>query len=245
MLIHTKLIAEGTALTYLGPLFNVLEFLSGFLDGGDRALPLDSRSTGTYSPAPRSNNQDTGSANSSSTSISANDLELSSLTTSRIPTPTLLVINLPSLLFSQTQDMHPLFYPFGRIKKLSLVDTPLEGTTSVIVEYETAAIAQEAKEALHGQFYIGHEITAHYVGHKSALLDLAPVSDSSYINKNAPHVGFDSSARPSLLGPVNFDYGSVNQGQRFSNSFQHSGSRASHPSGFDRHILRAGPVTSR
>ncbi|KAG6885185.1 hypothetical protein C0993_005092 [Termitomyces sp. T159_Od127] len=217
----------------------------GFLDGGDRAIPLEPR------PNSRAlssiSNQDSGSANSSATSISTNEIELASLAASLTPTPTLLVQNLPSLLFSQTQDMHPLFYPFGRIKKLSLVESPSDETTSVIVEYETAVIAQEAKETLHGQFYVGHEICVYYVRHKSALLDLAPASDVPHDNMNAP-LAFDPSARQSLLGPITSHSGFF-QARRLHNNFQYSGFRAPHsPSDFNfrqRHILRSSPVNSR
>ncbi|KAG6841498.1 hypothetical protein C0991_010356 [Blastosporella zonata] len=144
--------------------------------------------------------------------------------------------------------MHPLFYPFGRIKKLSQIGPPSDETTSVLVEYETAAIAQEAKETLNGQFYIGHEITAHYVRHKPALLDLAPVSDVLYHNMNASHA-FEPPARQSLLSPINSHGDSSHQGQRFNDNIQYSGFRASHPpSGFNlrqRQIPRPGPVPSR
>ncbi|KAG5351482.1 hypothetical protein C0989_006336 [Termitomyces sp. Mn162] len=224
----------------------VVQRSGGFLDGGDRAIPLEPRPN-SRALSSASNQEDNGSANSSTTSISINEIELASLAPSLTPTPTLLVLNLPSLLFSQMQDMHPLFYPFGRIKKLSLVESPCHESTSVIVEYETAAIAQEAKETLHGQFYVGHEILVHYVRHKSALLDLAPDSDAPYDNMNAP-LAFEPSARQSLLGPFNTHSGFY-QGQRLNNYIQNSGFRAQHPSsGFNfrpRHILRSSPVSSR
>ncbi|KAG6875369.1 hypothetical protein C0992_004091 [Termitomyces sp. T32_za158] len=223
----------------------VVQRSGGFLDGGDRAIPLEPRPNSRALSSISS--QDSGSANSSTTSISTNEIELASLATSLTPTPTLLVLNLPSLIFSQTQDMHPLFYPFGRIKKLSPVEAPSDDTTSVIVEYETAVIAQEAKETLHGQFYVGHEIHVHYVRHKSALLDLAPASDAPLDNLNAT-LGFDFSARQSLLGPVTSHPGFY-QARRLNNNFQYSGFRAPHPpSGFNfrqRHILGSSPVNSR
>ncbi|KAH0580897.1 hypothetical protein H2248_012052 [Termitomyces sp. 'cryptogamus'] len=224
----------------------VVQRSGGFLDGGDRAIPPEPRPN-SRALSSASNQEDNGSANSSTTSISINEIELASLAPSLTPTPTLLVLNLPSLLFSQTQDMHPLFYPFGRIKKLSLVESPSHESTSVIVEYETAAIAQEAKETLHGQFYAGHEILVHYVRHKSALLDLAPDSDAPYDNMNAP-LAFEPPARQSLLGPF-ITHSGLYQGQRLNNYFQNSGFRAQHPSSAfnfrPRHILRSSPVSSR
>ncbi|KAG5646353.1 hypothetical protein DXG03_003676 [Asterophora parasitica] len=150
----------------------VVQRSQGFLDGGDRALPLDPRTsmTGSFSHIVRQETPDSSSANSSSTSISASENELASLSPSLTPTPTLLVTNLPTLLFSQTQDMHPLLYPFGRIKRLNPVETPSTEIKSVIVEYESTAIAQEARDTLQGQYYAGHQIAAQFVRSKSALL---------------------------------------------------------------------------
>ncbi|KAF8068968.1 hypothetical protein FPV67DRAFT_1414778 [Lyophyllum atratum] len=225
----------------------VVQRSQGFLDGGDRAIPLDSRTIPrSFSPIVRQENHD-GSANSSATSISTSENDLASLTPSLSPTPTLLVINLPTLLFSQAQDLHPLFYPFGRIKRLNLVDTHSDVSTSAVVEYESAAIAQEAKETLDGQYYIGHQITAHYVRSKSALLDLASVSDIPFPNTNASHV-FVPFARQSLLGPVSPDYGSAQHSQRVNNNFQYTGFHAPHPSSFNfrtRNVSRSSSATSR
>ncbi|KAF5379209.1 hypothetical protein D9615_005967 [Tricholomella constricta] len=231
----------------------VVQRSQGFLDGGDRALPLDPRMSmsGSFSPIMRQETPETGSANSSSTSISINENELASLTLSLTPTRTLLVTNLPKLLFSQTQDMHPLFYPFGRIKRLNLVETPSDGgSTSVIVEYESAAIAQEAKETLHGQFYAGHQIAAQFVRSKSALLlDLASVSDVPCHGANAPHA-FDRFARQSLLGPTGSHYGSSHHHlQRLNNNFQNTGIRAPHLSSsfnlHQRYASRSSSASSR
>lgn len=71
------------------------------------------------------------------------------------PSSKLLVSNLPTLLFAQASDLHPLFYPFGPIKEVKLMDSTTlgNGTTSALVEYVDIFNAQEAKDALQRQFY--------------------------------------------------------------------------------------------
>lgn len=71
------------------------------------------------------------------------------------PSSKLLISNLPTLLFAQTSDLHPLVYPFGPIKEVKLLDTSTlgNGTTSALVEYTDVPNAQEAKEALQRQLY--------------------------------------------------------------------------------------------
>ncbi|KAG1761086.1 hypothetical protein EDD22DRAFT_970762 [Suillus occidentalis] len=52
-------------------------------------------------------------------------------------------------------DLHPLFYPFGPIKEVKLMDCAMlgNGTTTALVEYVNVFDAQEAKDALQRQFY--------------------------------------------------------------------------------------------
>jgi hypothetical protein len=71
------------------------------------------------------------------------------------PSSKLLVSNLPILLFAQASDLHPLFYPFGPIKEVKLMDYAMlgNGTTTALVEYVNVFDAQEAKDALQRQFY--------------------------------------------------------------------------------------------
>jgi hypothetical protein len=86
----------------------------------------------------------------------------------------LLVTNLPTLLFSQAQDLHPLFFPFGHIEKLEIVQVSPLGTMSVVVRYSAAHVAQEAKETLSGQLYGSYQIEARYVRPiGSSLFDLS------------------------------------------------------------------------
>lgn len=89
--------------------------------------------------------------------------DLGSYTLSFDPTTTLLVLNLPAILFSQTQDLEPLFCPYGSPKTLQVTGTGLNGALSVFVEYHTVQAAQEAKEALHGQNYVNCQVAVQFL----------------------------------------------------------------------------------
>jgi hypothetical protein len=148
------------------------------------------------------------SCNSSDSSNDGNELDYSSLVPSPTPTPTLLVSNLPALLFSQLHDLHPLFVPFGQIKDLQVVRKSPIGSISVIVDYGTALAAKEAKEALTGQCYANFQVETCYLRSESSV---------SYSHQNTKLCGFknhnifaapDNSIVPSrrslesgLLGP--------------------------------------------
>lgn len=103
------------------------------------------------------------SSDSSDSSLDSHEADPASLATSSVPTASLLVTNLPTLLFSQAQDLHPLFFPFGHIEKLEIVQVSPLGTMSVVVQYSQASIAQEAKESLSGQRYGSYQVEARYV----------------------------------------------------------------------------------
>ncbi|PFH50605.1 hypothetical protein AMATHDRAFT_60706 [Amanita thiersii Skay4041] len=143
----------------------VVQRSQGFLDGGDRSMALDSKSSSQVNF--RRNNSVFHSTESPNTSVDSNDLDLSSLAPSSNPTPTLLVFNLPTLLFSQPQDLRPLFYPFGPIKKLEVLEHSSTGSVSVIVDYANTAAAREAKDTLNGQCYANFRVGACYL--RSAL----------------------------------------------------------------------------
>jgi hypothetical protein len=192
---------------------------------------IDSRSPPrSLSRGTRRDNPEIGDANSSASSIDPADHDLANFNLSLVPTPTIFVTNLPAFLFAQVQDMQSLFYPFGFIKKLKILETSLKGSTSVVVEYESAGIAREARETLHGQCYAGQQITVRFVRSKSSLLDLASVSDAAYYDMNALHT-FVPSARQSgyLLGNTGplLHYNSI-RSQRFNNvsRYCHSGSQS-------------------
>lgn len=70
----------------------------------------------------------------------------------------ILVRNLPALLFAQDSDLEPLFYPFGDVKEIRRQDVSSAarsrtGTISVIVTYSSVTGAREAKVVLEGQRY--------------------------------------------------------------------------------------------
>jgi hypothetical protein len=124
---------------------------------------LDSRSHGR-SPSPiLHGKRRLTSSDSSDSSLDSHEADPASLATSSEPTTSLLVTNLPTLLFSQAQDLHPLFFPFGHIEKLEIVQVSPLGTMSVVVQYSQASIAQEAKESLSGQRYGSYQVEARYV----------------------------------------------------------------------------------
>ena len=135
----------------------------GFLDGGDRSMLLDSRSR-LPSPSPKLYDKPTlPSSDTSESSLGSHDSDPASLATCYVPTASLLVTNLPTILFSQAQDLHPLFFPFGHIEKLEIVQVSPLGTMSVVVQYSAAHVAKEAKETLSGQLYGNYRIEARYV----------------------------------------------------------------------------------
>lgn len=124
---------------------------------------LDSRSR-LPSPSPKFYDRPTlTSSDTSESSLGSHDSDPASLATCSVPTASLLVTNLPTLLFSQVQDLHPLFFPFGHIEKLEIVQVSPLGTMSVVVQYSAAHVAQEAKETLGGQLYGSYQIEARYV----------------------------------------------------------------------------------
>ncbi|KAF8635430.1 hypothetical protein AX15_000419 [Amanita polypyramis BW_CC] len=138
----------------------VVQRSQGFLDGGDRSMALDPR------PSSRVNfrrNQSSYVANSSNSSSNSIELDFSSLVLSPTPTSTLLVSNLPTLLFGQLHDLHPLFVPFGPIKDIQVVGGSPVGSTSVIVVYATVVAAKEAKESLTGQCYANFRVETCYI----------------------------------------------------------------------------------
>jgi hypothetical protein len=104
------------------------------------------------------------------------DSDLGSYTASLDPTPTLLVSKLPAILFSQTQDLEPLFYPYGSIKNLQITGIGPNGTLSVLVQYHSVANAREAKVALHGQNYINCEVEVRFLQPTIAPFDLGQTS---------------------------------------------------------------------
>ena len=135
------------------------------MDGGDRTSILDSRSSEVSSPENVQGRLHPTLTSQHTVSIGSVE-ERIRLTLSLRPTSTILVTNLPTVLFSQPPDLHPLLYPFGPIKQLEILASSsihLTDSISVTVEYLATSHAQEAKETLHGQTYANHTLTAEYV----------------------------------------------------------------------------------
>lgn len=192
-----------------------LTFMSiGFLDGGDRAMLLDSRSN-MPSPVPFEKRQ-FGSTSDSSDSSEGHDADPASLTTSFMPTSSLLVTNLPTLLFSQVQDLHPLFFPFGPIDKLEIVQVSPMGTMSVLVQYSRASVAQEARDNLSGQVYGTHQIEARFVRLTTLALPgferNSPANDMISVDNFTRHTSVGSFAPGSLTRTSSFNQERVNGG---------------------------------
>lgn len=141
---------------------HVFVFPLGFLDGGDRAMALDSRPQLSLTSSRLS---DTAGLTSDCDS-SQGPVEADRPTLAPVPVAphSLVVKNLPTLLFSQAQDLHPLFFPFGDIEKLEIVHVSPLGSMSVVVDYSLATAAQEARDSLNGQFYGDFQLEAQFVG---------------------------------------------------------------------------------
>ncbi|PSS36958.1 hypothetical protein PHLCEN_2v1174 [Hermanssonia centrifuga] len=136
--------------------------LTGFLDGGDRTMMLSQARTPTacstldYGPFDAS-----PSPPGDICSPSAVQLQPEPPVSSAVPT--LLVTNLPGVLFSQPADLHPLLCPFGDIEHLKIVTdetTAAQGKISVVVEYKTLGQAKDARDALSGQIYVDEPVKA-------------------------------------------------------------------------------------
>ncbi|KAJ2925263.1 hypothetical protein H1R20_g11854, partial [Candolleomyces eurysporus] len=146
----------------------VVQRSQGFLDGGDRTLLLDSRSSHLSGPG----HLDRGSLSSSNSDSDYSPVLKDSSGPQSGPqsglntpttTTTILITNLPALLFSQIQDLHPLLCPFGKIERVQTVQIPNADTISAVVQYDSPEAALEAKMSLHGQRYDNVQVETHFV----------------------------------------------------------------------------------
>ena len=134
---------------------------SGFLDGGDRTTILASRANSSHLTSSDGDSSITGSFSSSTSS--SNNTSNSSITSLPSATTSLLVTNLPVLLFFEASDLLPLLRPFGSIQAMQVLGSePDSSLLSVVVEYKTLAEAQEAKASLQGQLYAGFSLQVEY-----------------------------------------------------------------------------------
>ncbi|KAI0355937.1 hypothetical protein OH77DRAFT_1478854 [Trametes cingulata] len=143
----------------------VVQRSDGFLDGGDRATVLSSTSP-SPSPAP---------FDLKTLSPAFPTLQMPIVVTPpsecpptsdyAMPSSSLLIKNLPAVLFSQLSDLHPLLGPFGDINKLEIHPSASgdRAHVSAIVEYATISQATEAAAALDGQAYSHPPLRVEYL----------------------------------------------------------------------------------
>ncbi|KIJ14716.1 hypothetical protein PAXINDRAFT_36115, partial [Paxillus involutus ATCC 200175] len=146
----------------------VVQRSQGFLDGADRTMMLTLSGPSSF---PGSDGVHANPA----LSYGSEDRVNNHWDLTHVPTTKLLVSNLPTLLFTQVSDLHPLFYPFGPIKDMKILRSspghPLDETVTAVVQYANASIAREAKETLQFQSYAGYPIGVHY------MCDAVPLTD--------------------------------------------------------------------
>ncbi|KAF8735905.1 hypothetical protein AX14_001283 [Amanita brunnescens Koide BX004] len=189
----------------------VVQRSQGFLDGGDRSMALDPRPSSRVNfRRSHSTYSSSNSASNSNSSIHGNELDLSSLVPNPTPTSTVLVSNLPTLLFGQLHDLYPLFVPFGPVKELRVIGNLPGGSTSVLVVYATTVAAKDAKESLAGQCYANFRVETCYVCSSSPICH----------PQNIPSCGFKTSNNMFSDDPMEFTRHSLASGYN-ANTWQH------------------------
>lgn len=125
----------------------------GFLDGGDRTVTLE----GHVDPGPPPSADISVTPAFQTSGASGDHSNVSPLSGARSRHASILVRNIPALLFAQDSDLEPLFCPFGDVEDIrrqgSSATWPHTDTISVIVTYSSVAGAREAKAGLEGQRY--------------------------------------------------------------------------------------------
>ncbi|KAG2041164.1 hypothetical protein BDR03DRAFT_856627 [Suillus americanus] len=178
----------------------VVQRSQGFLDGADRTMMLTSSSPSSLpemgfdrQPAPPA--------------ISSPQNATKQWNISLIPSSKLLVSNLPTLIFAQASDLHPLFYPFGPIKEVKLMDSTAlgNGTTSALVEYVNIFDAQEAKDALQRQFYGTSRLEVRFIEDNIHPVDSAAAAAYARppMVPKTSDAGLNPCATPFVLGSRN------------------------------------------
>ncbi|OCH88422.1 hypothetical protein OBBRIDRAFT_813659 [Obba rivulosa] len=175
----------------------VVQRSQGFLDGGDRTSVLASQSP---SPSPSPFGTLTPTTSSGQVSLASTPIhEHSPAPFITVRTTRLRVSNLPSVLFSQLLDLHPLFCPFGDIKKIEILASDSgnaqQGHINVIVEYATIAQAQEAHDGLHGQMYSSIPVAVEFMQD----LDSPDLDASSMLSIGDNKIGLNPHAAPFLV----------------------------------------------
>ncbi|KAF7351381.1 RRM domain-containing protein [Mycena sanguinolenta] len=143
----------------------VVQRSKGFLDGGDRAGIVNPLAP-SLTPPPSHDSQLPPSDTSALPSLSS------------VPTSTLLLANLPSLLFKSEDDLRGLICPFGNVKLLRIVHLTVSTppSTAAIAQYASLTAAQEAHRALDGESYAGCTVRAAYLVEHETEPASAPAS---------------------------------------------------------------------
>ncbi|KAH7907949.1 hypothetical protein BJ138DRAFT_1174398 [Hygrophoropsis aurantiaca] len=169
----------------------VVQRSQGFLDGADRTMMLNSPNISNFPEI------DMSRGNTSHFARPNEQNEVSWPPTFLMASSKLLVSNLPTLLFTQATDLQPLFYPFGQIKGLKMIESisadTQNNTVAALVEYENPSSAREAKDALHGQMYGDIPVNVQYVQ------DSSPPADDGFASAfECSPLGFGKSADTGL-----------------------------------------------
>ncbi|KAI8972847.1 hypothetical protein BD414DRAFT_212156 [Trametes punicea] len=187
----------------------VVQRSEGFLDGGDRSTVLTNTSP---SPSPISFDMKRLSPALPSLQVPvvvtppseyppAGDFAMSSAS--------LMIKNLPAVLFSQLSDLHPLLGPYGDIKKLELLPSPSgdRNYVSAIVEYASVTQATEAAHALNGQTYSSVPLNVEFLRasstavHDAGKPGLNPRAAPFVVHTGSAHTGYITSVTPVYPGP--------------------------------------------
>jgi len=156
----------------------------GFLDGGDRSTALPP------SIPPASPVENANPALESAPTVNPQTGVHPSFVVSIAVTSTLLIRNLPLLLFSQPLELDPLLLPFGQIKKLDVLETSgpdtATGYVTVAAEYETADSAYEAKMTLDGQVYVNHVLKIEFIQPLPSACDPMTLQASQFSRMDGP-----------------------------------------------------------
>ncbi|EIM88839.1 uncharacterized protein STEHIDRAFT_138020 [Stereum hirsutum FP-91666 SS1] len=177
----------------------VVQRSQGFLDGGDRALPTRDAPAEDI-PRPKE--------------------PLADLTH---PTMSSIVVsNLPTVLFSQPSDIEPLLMPFGDVKKIERLPSvagsasAYSGLFSIMVTYASPESAREARDTLHGQVYGNQalfvEISGGPGGQVDRLSDVHRSTAPPGLQQNQQKWSSNPTKSPSAFNPraspFAFDYNS-------------------------------------
>lgn len=162
------------------------------MDGGDRTTVLNQSPPSTPSPyefGPSRSSPSSAQCSLRSTPVPEQQGPINVLPVQPV---SLLVINLPAVLFSQLADLYPLFCPFGDIKNLQILDSSVaaldRGDISVEVEYATFAQAHDAYVALQGQMYSTKPVEVEFLRN--------PAGDAPSYAGNNLKIGLNPHAAP-------------------------------------------------